>query len=308
MKIKTNSNHLFLSLITLVCFCVVHSAAQIDAEMNAAYYTVIRGVNRDTFGTTGVYGSGDIGLFGQTNTRYGSGVYGNSTGRNANGVYGTATGGGYGVYGRAFGTAGGGVLGKTSAHFNHGVIGITEGFFGAGVYAEGVGVGAECKGLGSSGTGVNAYGVYIGVSSGAGQNGYDFYATGYNNVDYGSTSSRRWKKDIRNIDDPLDKIGKLRGVYFTWDEEHGGNHDIGFIAEEIGEVIPEIVGYEKNGKDAVAMDYGKMTPLLLESINAMRKEYQEEISRLHEKTKKLEEELHSLHSVMEDMQRKTSQQ
>ncbi|MCB0669853.1 MAG: tail fiber domain-containing protein [Saprospiraceae bacterium] len=297
------SQSISILLITLSGFVVLRTEAQIDAEMNAAYFTVIRGINLDTFGTTGVYGKGDIGVFGQTETRYGSGVYGNSTRQNANGVYGTATGGGYGVYGRAFGTTGGGVLGRTSATFNHGVIGITDGTFGAGVYAQGQTYGAECKGLGSNGTGVNAYGVYIGVSSGAGQNGYDFYATGFNNVDYGSTSSRRWKREIRNIDRPLEKIGKLRGVYFTWDDDHGGNHDIGFIAEEVGEIIPEIVGYEKNGIDAIAMDYGKMTPLLLESINAMRNEYQEEIRNLQEKARTLEEELKKIQATLAEVHR-----
>ena len=93
-------------------------------------------------------------------------------------------------------------------------------------------------------------------------------------------SSRRWKNNIINIDNPLEKIGALRGVYFDWDEAHGGRHDVGFIAEEIGEILPEIVHYEENGIDADGMDYSKMTPLLVEAINAMRREYQAEITRL----------------------------
>lgn len=66
----------------------------------------------------------------------------------------------------------------------------------------------------------------------------------------------------------------LGGVYFNWNADHGGLHDVGFIAEEIGAVLPEIVGYEENGIDATGMDYSKMTPLLVEAANAMRKEYQ----------------------------------
>jgi len=42
----------------------------------------------------------------------------------------------------------------------------------------------------------------------------------------------------------LDKVLNIRGVYFDWDEEHGGQQDMGFIAEEIGEYIPEVVSYE----------------------------------------------------------------
>jgi hypothetical protein len=64
----------------------------------------------------------------------------------------------------------------------------------------------------------------------------------------------------------------------TGNSDHGGLHDVGFIGEEIGAVLPEIVGYEENGVDAVDMDYNKMTPMLVEVANAMRKEYQEKLA------------------------------
>ena len=67
---------------------------------------------------------------------------------------------------------------------------------------------------------------------------------------YGNSSSQRWKSNIINISDPLNKLSNLRGVYFDWDEEHGGNHSVGFIAEEEGKVLPEIVLYEENAGDA----------------------------------------------------------
>ena len=71
------------------------------------------------------------------------------------------------------------------------------------------------------------------------QNGdaFDFYATGPG-FDYGSSSSVRWKHHIRNILNPINKLSKLRGVYFNWDKEHGGHNSIGFIAEEVGEILP----------------------------------------------------------------------
>jgi hypothetical protein len=64
----------------------------------------------------------------------------------------------------------------------------------------------------------------------------------------------------------------LRGVYFNWDAEHGGGHDIGMVAEEVGMVLPEIVGYEENGIDAAGMDYSKLTPLLVEAVKALKTE------------------------------------
>lgn len=99
--------------------------------------------------------------------------------------------------------------------------------------------------------------------------GFDFYAQGAG-VDYGAPSSRRWKSNIRPIDDPIAKLCRIRGVYFTWDQAHGGRHDIGMIAEEVGTVMPEIVQYEANGIDAIGMDYGKLSPLLVEAVKALQ--------------------------------------
>jgi len=116
-------------------------------------------------------------------------------------------------------------------------------------------------------------------------NTYDFYAAGPG-TNYGSSSSIRWKENVIEIDNALDKVLNIRGVYFDWDEEHGGQNDMGFIAEEIGEYIPEIVSFEdatnqsnhytENGEDKIyasGVDYGALTPVLVEAI----KEQQEMI-------------------------------
>ena len=208
--------------------------------------------------------------------------------------------GGYGVFGESATTDG--VIGISSSSLYAGVFGTCP--FGTGVWgvsSSGVGIrGKSDSGTGVSGesrlgaavhglstfnnaiVGISTFGAGIsGSSDMVGVNGeggtYDFNATGMG-IDYGATSSRRWKTNITNIPSPLEKIAQLRGVYFDWDEAHGGHHDVGFIAEEIGEVLPEIVGYEKNGIDATGLDYSKMTPLLVEAVNAMRKEHNEKIN------------------------------
>jgi hypothetical protein len=121
---------------------------------------------------------------------------------------------------------------------------------------------------------IGVYGIALAENStgvfGEGQN-YDFYANGPG-VDYGSGSSIRWKTNIAPINSPIEKIKAIRGVTFDWDGAHGGRHDVGMIAEEVGKVLPEIVVYEKNGTDAIGMDYSKITPLLLEAIKAQQVE------------------------------------
>jgi hypothetical protein len=145
---------------------------------------------------------------------------------------------------------------------------------------------------GVTGVSTNSVGV-LGYS--VNPNSYDFDAQG-SGINYGATSSRRWKTNIVNIPTPLMKIAQLRGVYFDWDEAHGGHHDIGFIAEEVGKVLPEIVGYEENGVDASGMDYSKLTPLLVEAMNAMRQEYQEKFDKMESQIRDQQEEIGELRS------------
>ncbi len=90
-------------------------------------------------------------------------------------------------------------------------------------------------------------------------------------------SSRRWKNNIRTIEGALDKVQRLRGV--TYDSKDGGVHCVGLIAEEVGEVLPEVVQYEENGVDAQSMDYARLTALLIEAV----KEQQKHIEALEKK-------------------------
>ena len=87
-------------------------------------------------------------------------------------------------------------------------------------------------------------------------------------------SSRRWKSNIETLQGAIEKVERLRGVAFDW--KQNGKHDIGLIAEEVGDVIPEVVSYEENGKDATGVDYTRLTALLVEAI----KEQQAQIGKL----------------------------
>mgnify|MGYP003114366142 CR=1 FL=1 len=82
-------------------------------------------------------------------------------------------------------------------------------------------------------------------------------------------SSARYKENICLIEDPVEKLSKLKGVYFDWIGREDGR-DIGFIAEEVGQVLPEIVTYEDDGRSAISMSYDKVVPLLVEAFNKSR--------------------------------------
>jgi hypothetical protein len=76
-------------------------------------------------------------------------------------------------------------------------------------------------------------------------------------------SSRRWKTNIEILHGALAKVEQLRGV--SYDLKESGKHEVGVIAEEVGAVVPEIVSWDKNGKDALGIDYSRLTALLIEA-------------------------------------------
>jgi hypothetical protein len=88
-------------------------------------------------------------------------------------------------------------------------------------------------------------------------------------------SSAKWKENITPIDNALEKVGKLQGVYYDWKQEQGGKRDIGFVAEDVGKVVPEVVSWEEDGKSASGMDYARVNALLVEAIKEQQKQIEE---------------------------------
>jgi hypothetical protein len=87
-------------------------------------------------------------------------------------------------------------------------------------------------------------------------------------------SSMRWKEEIRPIENALERVMQLRGYRFRWKPEYGGTEDIGFLAEEVARVVPEVVSYEPDGQVA-GMDYSRLTALLVEALKQQQREIAE---------------------------------
>ena len=83
-----------------------------------------------------------------------------------------------------------------------------------------------------------------------------------------STSDIRLKNNIKSIEGALDKVMLIQGVEFDWEEKqevHGNSgRDVGVLAQEIEQVLPEVVTTRDNGYKAVK--YEKIIPLLIEAI------------------------------------------
>jgi hypothetical protein len=94
-------------------------------------------------------------------------------------------------------------------------------------------------------------------------------------------SSRRLKEDVTPIENALAKVRALRGVSFRW--KGSGERDVGLIAEEVGEVLPEIVEFDVNSKEGRSIEYGRLTALLVEAVKAQ----QDQINSLQEELESL---------------------
>jgi endosialidase-like protein len=114
------------------------------------------------------------------------------------------------------------------------------------------------------------------------------------------TSSRRFKNDVKPIEKPLEKISQLKGVRFTWNEEKGGQKDIGFIAEDVAKVIPELVSWEEDGENARGVNYDHLVAVAIEGIKAQ----QSQIETLEQEKAELKQSLASMKSKLDTLSEK----
>lgn len=86
-------------------------------------------------------------------------------------------------------------------------------------------------------------------------------------------SDARLKTDVRNIQNALDTVMKMQGVHYT--RIDNGEKNIGFIAQELQQCIPEVVSTTLDG-NTLGVSYGNLVALLVEAI----KEQQQQIESL----------------------------
>ena len=91
-----------------------------------------------------------------------------------------------------------------------------------------------------------------------------------------ASSDERLKDNIKPIDGALNKVSKISGNTFDWNEQKQNiykGRDYGVIAQEIEAVMPELVDTRDNGY--LAVKYDKIVPLLIEAIKELKQEIEE---------------------------------
>lgn len=102
-----------------------------------------------------------------------------------------------------------------------------------------------------------------------------------NNVTAYYSSDARLKENIREITDALSALDKIRGVRYDWKDEYlaaaGGEddyfirkNDVGLIAQEVEEVLPEIVAVREDGYKAIK--YERVVALLVQAVKELKAE------------------------------------
>ncbi len=94
------------------------------------------------------------------------------------------------------------------------------------------------------------------------------------------SSDARFKTNITPIENALQKVVQLRGVNFNWNKEtfpdrmFSDQKAIGFIAQEVEKVLPEVVQTETTPDAYKSVQYDKVVALLVEAIKEQQKQIQ----------------------------------
>ena len=98
-------------------------------------------------------------------------------------------------------------------------------------------------------------------------------------------------KKIVQIEDALLKVLAMKGVYYNWktDEFPENNftdkHQVGFIAQELEKILPEVVNTDDKGYKSVM--YGHVVALLVEAIKDLESQLEEKPFLWKKKPKRL---------------------
>ncbi|PKN88826.1 MAG: hypothetical protein CVU51_03125 [Deltaproteobacteria bacterium HGW-Deltaproteobacteria-1] len=110
------------------------------------------------------------------------------------------------------------------------------------------------------------------------------------------TSSAVFKTNIRTYENALETVKKLRGVSFDWKDS--GKPSVGLIAEEVDQVIPEVVAH--NDKDATGVNYDSLVGVLVEAV----KEQEVKLEKQQKITEQQQGLIQAQQSIIEELQKK----
>ena len=88
-------------------------------------------------------------------------------------------------------------------------------------------------------------------------------------------SDARLKHDVKAIDNALDKVDNLRGVKYKMLDDETHTEKVGVIAQEVEEILPQVVHTSDDEMQTKSVDYGKLCAVLIEAVKELKKEVEE---------------------------------
>lgn len=98
-------------------------------------------------------------------------------------------------------------------------------------------------------------------------------------------SSRRFKMNIQPLEGALEKIERLQGV--SYERRADGKHEIGVVAEDVDQIVPEVVSRDPKTNEVQGVDYSRLTALLIEAVKSQQAEIRELKARINQLTSRV---------------------
>ena len=95
------------------------------------------------------------------------------------------------------------------------------------------------------------------------------------NNDVTAFSDKRLKTDIKNIENSLDKVMKMQGVYYKRNDIENAKEQIGVLAQDIENILPQVVLTADDDMKTKSVDYGKLCAILIEAVKELKQEVNE---------------------------------
>ena len=127
---------------------------------------------------------------------------------------------------------------------------------------------------------------------------------------YSTTSDRRLKKNIQPLNEVLQKVSNLKPSIFQYLNDSSGRNNLGFIAQEVQPIFPELVHQGKIGdsdEELYTIDYANLGVVAIAAIQELLVQMKMENDKLRESNQLIKEQLETIRSKMVQIEVRTYQ-
>ena len=121
------------------------------------------------------------------------------------------------------------------------------------------------------------------------------------------TSDKRMKTDINNLEYGLDEVLQLSPVAFYWkSDKERSRHKIGFIAQDVQLIMPELVNVGDDENHLLGINYGEFAPVIVKSIqeqNSIIEEQAQIIETLQTEIEHLKIQVNKIDALQQELNR-----